>query len=273
MTVPAMIPAVLAFQNYGEDAANALFRWIHIAAGVMWIGHLYFFNFVNAELAKTYDADSKKKVVPELMPRALFWFRWGAAWTWITGVLMWAILYLHQPFFGTGANAKNPAGAGVALLLIVVGFAIYDQVAKALAKQPMVALWVWYAIVFAFVLLLTEVGFFGASPRAAYVHAGAMLGTAMAANVWMRIWPNQKRIIAAIKAGQAPDPADAAVAGMRSKHNTFMSVPLLFLMLSVHGDQIGVTFGQPWQWVAGLFVVGYFATQWLYTKSTQVKGF
>src|SRR5258705_13746334 len=131
-------------------ALEALLRWIHIVAGIMWIGHLYFFNFVNAAFAPTLDADSRKKVVPQLMPRALFWFRWGAAWTWITGVLMWAILSLHQPFFGTGANAKTPAGAAVALVLIVVGFAVYDQVAKALAKQPMVSLWVWYAIVFAF---------------------------------------------------------------------------------------------------------------------------
>src|SRR5262249_13187922 len=124
-----------------------------------------------------------------------------------------------------------------------------------------------------FVCLLTCVEYFGASNRAAYIHAGAMLGTAMAANVWMKIWPCQKRIISAIKAGQAPDPADAALAGLRSKHNTFMSVPLLFLMLSVHEAFVGVTVGEPWQWVLGLFVVGTIATNWLYKVSTKVKGF
>src|SRR6266446_6407721 len=67
---------------------NLVFRWIHVVAGVMWIGHLWFFNFVNAQVAKTYDADSKKKVLPELMPRALYWFRWGAMYTWITGLLL-----------------------------------------------------------------------------------------------------------------------------------------------------------------------------------------
>ena len=61
---------------------NAIFRWVHVVAGVMWIGHLWFFNFVNGQVAKTYDPDSRKKVVPELMPRALYWFRWGAAYTW-----------------------------------------------------------------------------------------------------------------------------------------------------------------------------------------------
>jgi len=266
-----MIAAVLfpALQNPGEDGANALFRWIHIVAGVIWIGHLYFFNFVNGELAKTYDADTKRKVVPELMPRALYWFRWGAAWTWITGVLMLAILYWHQSYFGTG----GPKAALVAFVIIAVLFIVYDMIAKALQKQPMAALWVWYAVVFGYAMLLLYTDFFGASARGVYIHTGGLLGTAMAANVWMRIWPCQKRIITAIKAGTAPDAADVALAGMRSKHNTFMSVPLLFLMLSVHTPFTGQSFGEPWHWILGLFVIGYFGTQWLYKKSTQVKGF
>ena len=269
MTALPILPALVLPQNVGEDAANALFRWIHILAGVLWIGHLYFFNFVNAELAKTYDADSKRKVIPELMPRALFWFRWGAAYTWITGVLMLAILYWHQDFFGTGGQK----GALVAFGIIVVAFMIYDQISKALQKQPMVALWVWYAIVFAFALCLSMCSFFGASARGAYIHTGAMLGTAMAANVWMRIWPCQKRIITAVKAGTAPDANDAALAGMRSKHNTFMSVPLLFLMLSVHTPFTGPSFGEPWQWILALLVLGHFLTQALYSRATKVKGF
>ncbi len=67
---------------------EAIFRWLHIVAGIVWIGHLYFFNFVNAPATAKLDGATKKAVVPELMPRALFWFRWGAAWTWFTGVLL-----------------------------------------------------------------------------------------------------------------------------------------------------------------------------------------
>src|SRR3989442_3107777 len=63
--------------------ALPIFRWIHIVAGIVWIGHLYFFNFVNGPFAATLDADTRKKVVPQLVPRALYWFRWGAAWTWV----------------------------------------------------------------------------------------------------------------------------------------------------------------------------------------------
>ena len=260
----------------GHALGNALLRWIHITAGVLWIGHLYFFNFVNAELAKTYDADSKKKVIPELMPRALYWFRWGAAWTWVTGVLLAAMLYWFGStgFFTTDGTKPTVTQWGGALAVIVLGFLVYDVIAKALAKQPMVALWIWYAFATGFAWCLQKSDFFQASERAAYIHVGALLGTAMAANVWMRIWPAQKRIITAIKAGQAPNPADPAVAGLRSKHNTFMSVPLLLFMLAVHGSAgAGISFGEPWMWVAGACAVGFFATQMLYSKATQVKGF
>ena len=73
---------------------NPVAKWLHIIAGIMWIGLLYFFNFINGHVAATMDGDSKKKVVPELMPRALYWFRWGAAWTWFTGIiLLYVILW------------------------------------------------------------------------------------------------------------------------------------------------------------------------------------
>ena len=76
-------------------ALEALFRWIHIVAGIMWIGHLYFFNFVNGPFQGTMDGETKKKVNPELMPRALFWFRWGAAWTWVSGLLLLMLVFYH----------------------------------------------------------------------------------------------------------------------------------------------------------------------------------
>src|ERR1043165_137127 len=76
-------------------ALESLFRWIHIVAGITWIGLLYFFNFVNGPFAATMDGPTKQKVVPELMPRALYWFRWGAAWTWVTGVLLLLLVFYH----------------------------------------------------------------------------------------------------------------------------------------------------------------------------------
>src|SRR6478672_5680194 len=103
------------------DWLNAIFRWIHVIAGVTWIGHLYFFNFVNAQVAKTYDADSKKKVVPELMPRALYFFRWGAAWTWITGVLLFGIVYAMGGALVDSEATMGPGPAtAIALVILIV---------------------------------------------------------------------------------------------------------------------------------------------------------
>ena len=76
-----------------STALEAIFRWMHVFVGIIWIGLLYFFNWVNGPFAAKLDGATKKTVVPELMPRALFWFRWGAAWTWITGVLLLALVY------------------------------------------------------------------------------------------------------------------------------------------------------------------------------------
>jgi uncharacterized membrane protein len=258
----------------GHELGNALLRWIHILAGILWIGHLYFFNFVQGQFEATLDAETKKKVIPQLRPRALFWFRWGAAYTWITGVLLALMLYWIGPNFTTDGTRPAAGQWLSALALILIGFVIYDVLAKSLAKQPMASLWIWYAIVTAYSWGLSNCPFYATSDRASLIHAGAMLGTAMAANVWMRIWPLQRRIITAIKNGQAPDPADPALAGLRSKHNTFMSVPLLLLMLSVHGNAgAGVSFGEPWMWVAGTCALGFFATQWLYKTAGKVPGF
>ena len=87
-----------------------VFRWIHVVAGIMWIGHLYFFNFVNAQVAKAYDPDSKKKILPELMPRALYWFRWGAMYTWISGFFLLAFNYYMVP----AQMANDPAQSNTA---------------------------------------------------------------------------------------------------------------------------------------------------------------
>src|SRR5215510_10895495 len=102
-----------------------IFRWVHVVAGIMWIGHLYFFNFVNAHVAKTYDADSKKKVVPELMPRALYWFRWGAAWTWLTGFLLLGMVFYSNKSLLVGDREWN-APVGIMIAFTFLSPFVYD---------------------------------------------------------------------------------------------------------------------------------------------------
>jgi uncharacterized membrane protein len=240
-----------------------VFRWVHVVAGIAWIGHLYFFNFVNAQVVKTYDADSKKKVVPELMPRALYWFRWGAMYTWVTGLLLLGLVYYHGKLtvpadstLGTGLGAAIGVGGAF------VAFAIYDVLWKAMAKQEQAGAAVSFVLVMAVSFGLAQI-FTG---RSVFIHVGGWLGTIMAANVWMRIWPAQRKIIAATKAGTAPDAALAATAGLRSKHNTYMSVPLVFTMISNHYPEV---YGSEWNWLllSALVGIGWLITKFLYNKS------
>ena len=239
---------------------NLIFRWGHVIAGVMWIGHLWFFNFVNAQLAKTYDADSKKKVIPELMPRALYWFRWGAAWTWITGVLLLGVVYYMGGILVYPDSDITPAmGATISLAVLVAGFLVYDILWKTPIKNSPLAGTVISVLLLAGVAYGLSQIF---SARAVSIHVGAILGTSMAANVWMRIWPAQRKIIAAIAAGQAADAALAGLAGMRSKHNTYMSLPLLVLMVSNHSP-----LAMGWEWSIGFVIIGFVVSWLLYKKS------
>ncbi len=253
--------------------AELVLRWAHVVAGVIWIGLLYFFNFVNSGFAPTMDAETKKKVVPQLMPRALFWFRWGAAWTWILGLLLLFLVYYHGYKGSNLVSGQVPVTAMTwlpAFLGLFVGFLVYDLLFKALAKQHNVAVVLWGLVALGYGWALLEFADF--SQRAAYIHVGALFGTSMAANVWMRIWPAQKRIITAVKEGRSPDAADPAVAGLRSKHNTYMSVPLLLLMLLP--DQIGkVAELQYLVLLPGILVVGFGVTWWIYGKAKTVQGF
>ncbi|HEX4621566.1 MAG TPA: urate hydroxylase PuuD [Myxococcaceae bacterium] len=257
---------------------NLAFRWIHVVAGVMWIGHLWFFNFVNAQFAKAYDAESKKKLLPELMPRALYWFRWGAAYTFISGILLLGIVYYQGGLMaapgGSPLGSTDWAYAGVGLGLLVVAFLIYDVMWKALAKKEMVATAISFVLVVGIAFGL-EMLFSG---RAMFIHIGAMFGTIMAANVWMRIWPAQRKIIAGVKGtAPAPDAAVPAMAGLRSKHNTYMSMPLMFLMVSNHFPTVygfdmavgGKSMPMGWVWVAGFVALGWIWTKLMYQKSAQ----
>ena len=246
-------------------------RWVHFIAGVVWIGLLYFFNWVNAAFAPTMDGETKKKVVPQLMPRALWWFRWGAAITWITGALMMFIVY-YGPTYGyllREGTAPEVMDWLPAFAWILIGFAVYDALFKGLAKQHAVAVAIWAALAVLYAWLMSSrLGF---SDRAVVIHVAALFGTTMAANVWMRIWPCQRRIITAVKNGQAPDAADVALAGLRSRHNTYMSIPLLLFMVGT---------GQPAMFnydivptVAVVLVISFCITWLMYAKSKKVQGF
>ena len=252
-----------------SDLLNILFRWFHIAAGILWIGLLYFFNFVNAPFSATLDGETKKKIVPELMPRGLFFFRWGALVTWVTGLLLLGLVFYHGGLmFEQGEEAGWGVAGYIMLAVVFLGFGIYDQLAKsALGKNQKVFAAVGFILIVVVIYALRY--FAGFSYRAYVIHTGVLFGTIMAANVWMRIWPLQRKIIAVVKGGTPPDPAMVALAGTRSKHNTYLSVPLIYTMINAHTVVPGA---DSWLYLPAAVLIGWLAIMRMYRLSAGVKG-
>jgi len=268
------------------EISHAIFKWLHIIAGIVWIGLLYFFNFINGHFAGTLDVDSKKKVVPELMPRALYWFRWGAAWTWFTGLILLSVIFYHtglmpEDFTGytdeLGQEVKANMWIHISLLLTFIMVFAYDFLYKSsLGKNTRLATIISFVVIGAFIYLMSCCA--GLEYRAYNIHIGAMFGTIMAFNVWFRIWPAQQKIITAIKSGEAPDGNDLALAGLRSKHNTYMSVPLIWTMINAHTTKFSMikVFGYEINgqiWLLVFIALGWHLVFQLYKKSAKVQGF
>lgn len=219
-----------------------LLRWIHFLAGITWIGHLYFFNLVNVNLAKALDAQIRGKVVPQLMPRALWWFRWGAVVTWLSGVIYYIIILHSEP--NTWANF------GKWLIIVLITYAVIygllQPVSGALNNGRILGIIVGLvvgAMAVAILVLLSGQGLTRAgalqttSSRALSIAIGGGLGTIMLLNVWGIIWPHQKRIIAwaydNAEKGVAVPPENAKLARrafLASRMNTWLSIPMLFFM-------------------------------------------
>ncbi len=223
------------------EGLEAIFRWLHVLAGIVWIGHLYFFNWVNGPFQGKIDGPTKKIVNPELMPRALYWFRWGAAYTWITGVLLLGLVY----YMGEQALASGAGWSAAAIIMIAVTFLgvfLYDALWKSL------------------------------------IHTAALFGTIMAFNVWFRIWPAQQKIIRATKNGETADANVVKLAGLRSRHNTYMSVPLLWGMIGQHttyfaGGNLGIPSDYFWIFLLIIIIVGWHIVFQIYKKAGKVPGF
>jgi uncharacterized membrane protein len=214
---------------------NVLFllRWGHLLAGITWIGLLYFFNLVNVNFMKELDAASKGKVVPNLMPKALWWFRWGAVYTVLFGFLYYMIL------LGTEKISVKIVGFLVAWTVawLIVAALLRMSVAGGPLKDGRIL-----AVVIAVLVLIVSWGAVvymrqGGSNRTIAIAIGGGMGYVMFMNVWMIIWPLQQKIIAATKATAetgAPPQADmpkwARRAFLASRTNAWLSVPMLFFM-------------------------------------------
>jgi uncharacterized membrane protein len=260
---------------------NFIVRWIHVFAGIMWVGTTYYFTWLDARMTEEEKALAntgkvaqiwmvhsggfyvvEKRKIPDEISRKLHWFKWEAGTTWLSGFALLIIVY----YLGGGAlvdrdvsNISIAGAIGVGIATLVLGWVIYDLLMiSPLGRNEVLFAIVAYVFIVATAFGLTRV----LSGRAVYIHIGAMFGTIMAANVWMRILPAQRKMIAAIKAGIKPDEKLAAQAKLRSKQNTFTAVPLVFLMISNHfgGTTTG---GYDWIHLAILLPVGWLAAKFI----------
>lgn len=241
----------------GTEIFRTLLRWLHLVAGTLWIGLLYFFNLVNVPFQKGLDAETKKKVNPDLLSRALWYFRWGAVLTVLVGLTYFA-MYILGPGV-RNANTLGGADANVWLVLLtwltypIVLFVVEYLVIKkvpALTKDGrvfavvmivLVAI-VSYGLIRYFTSKLTTGSY--TTPNNIYnIGLGGAYGLVMLLNVWGIIWPNNKRIIAATAGtGPAAPPELARQAFIASRTNAWLSLPmLLFMGLSEHD---WIVFGQ-----------------------------
>lgn len=256
------------------DWLNLVLRWAHVITGIAWIGASFYFNWLDSRLEQPekpregvegelwmvhsggFYRIEKIDVAPAEMPRTLHWFKWEAGFTWITGFLLLGLIYyLGAEVYLIDARVSG-IGAGWAIALglatLVISWLIYDLMwTSALARNEGAASALSFVLLIALAYGLGEV----LSARAAYVHVGAVMGTIMAANVWMRIIPAQTQLVKATQEGGQPDARLALAAKQRSVHNNYMTLPVLFVMLSGHYP---VTYGHAWGWLilAVLFLAG-----------------
>jgi uncharacterized membrane protein len=215
-------------------------RWLHFLAGITWIGMLYFFNLVNVPLMKELDGATKGRVIPRLMPRALWWFRWGAVWTVFAG-LLYFIIYLMRDAANAGEGASWGRWFGVWFLVWVVTWAVlyglFLQKKGPLDDGRVLAAAVTVALAGASYAVLQLLSHPGISSKALSISVGGGMGLMMLLNVWGIIWRIQKKLIAwtAENAEKGtPMPAEAAamarLAFKVSRANAWISIPMLFFM-------------------------------------------
>ena len=251
-----------------------IFRWVHVVASILWLGLLYFFVLIQAQAARNIDEAGRRAAIPQLMPRALYWFRWAAVWTWVSGFLLAILMYYLRGGLFEETGGDPWLWLGIYLAILVVSLAIYQAIMTRVARPVLanaLALLLFLAI---YIVLDRAGGFIGA---ALYIHAGMAMGSAMAMNVWLSVWPAQRRIVAAIAEGTPPAEKDTRAVATRARQNAYMSVPLVFLMIANHYPTIvnasHEVAGLPLRdwYLLILLVVGFIAVRLLLDKAERVK--
>ncbi len=255
-------------EAYIVDWLNILGRWAHFITGIAWIGSSFYFIWLDNHLDAPQQAGDDEKgvggelwsvhgggfyhaqkyrVAPRTLPETLHWFKWEAYTTWITGMFLLILVYWYGAEVylvdRSVADLTATAAIGIAVLFLVGGWLVYDLLCKTpLGKNDNA----FSAVLLVLITLLAYGLCQLFSGRGAYIHFGAVLGTIMVANVFFVIIPGQRRMVDAAALGQPPNPEDGIKAKQRSVHNTYFTLPVLFVMTSNH---YAMTFAHEYNWL------------------------
>lgn len=248
-----------------QDWLSLLLRWSHFIVGIAWIGASFYFNWLENQLERRFGPDDplagdlwavhgggfyylqKFRVAPETLPRKLHWFKFEAYFTWLTGLALLVTVYYWSPslfLLKPGVESIGPALAiGIGLGSLILSWIVYNTFCNSPLKQKPILLSLLILGYFTLLAILLYEVFNG---RAAYIHVGAAIGSVMVANVAHVIIPAQKELVAALTENRQPDGARAANALLRSRHNNYLTLPVLFIMISSHYP---ATYGSPRGWI------------------------
>lgn len=266
---------------------NLSIRWVHMITGIAWIGASFYFVWLENNLNRKAPREGlagdlwaihgggiyhleKYKLAPPKMPDNLHWFKWEAYFTWLSGVaLLTVVFYLNPTLYliAPGLDLAPAAAIAIGVGSLIAGWFIYDLLCDSpLGKQPALLGLILFVLVIGAAWGFTQVF----SGRGAYIHVGALIGTIMVGNVFRIIMPAQRALVKAIEENRTPDPALPAKGLLRSRHNNYFTLPVLFIMISNHFPS---TYGSQYNWLilAGIAVIAVLVRHYFNTRHDSNK--
>lgn len=274
-----------------QDWLSLLLRWAHIIAGIGWIGSSFYFMWLDASLKRAADSPDgvkgeswsvhgggfyhvqKYAVAPDKMPADLYWFKWESYLTWLSGFALLSVTYYWSAssylIDRSVADLAPWQGIGISIVGLAAGWVFYDLLCKSRLKTNPALM---FAVLFAAIVIASWGYGFVFSARAVFIQVGATIATLMTGNVFLVIIPNQKIVVADLKAGRVPDAQYGEIAKLRSTHNNYLTLPVLFMMISNHYP---MTFGHEWNWgiVALVLALGAIVRDWFNRHEAEEHGF
>ncbi|AZE50287.1 membrane protein [Pseudomonas chlororaphis] len=266
---------------------NLSVRWVHMITGVAWIGASFYFVWLENNLNRVNPRDGlsgdlwaihgggiyhleKYKLAPPSMPENLHWFKWEAYFTWMSGIALLCLVFYYNPMLylvAPGSGLTGPEGVAIGIGSLIAGWFVYDFLCDSpLGKKPALLGLILFVLLIAAAYGFSKVF----SGRGAYLHVGAIIGTIMVGNVFRIIMPAQRALVAAIAENRTPDPTLPAKGLLRSRHNNYFTLPVLFIMISNHFPS---TYGSQYNWLilAGIAVLAVLVRHYFNTRHDSHK--